>query len=77
MQTLFHLVYTLAFLGYILLTLFIVYHIARFSMNKRVAVFVMIFFITGTILLLISNAILFFSIPLESFTLPGLSTSSF
>ena len=75
MQGIFDLVYMIAFLGYIILSLFIIYHIIRYSGNKTVLTFTLIFFIVGTIALLFANATLFFSIPFDQFV-PALKLPS-
>ncbi len=77
----FDIIYLLAFFSYILLSLFILYHIIRYSGNKSVMIFTVFFFLTGTILLLFANALLFFSIPFDQFvptlTLPSSYPSGF
>jgi hypothetical protein len=78
MQAIFDAVYFLAFLSYILLSLFIIYHIARYSVSKTVIVFSLSFFLIGTAMLLFANGMLFFSIPfdqLTTFTLPSKTTT--
>lgn len=67
MQGIFDLVYMIAFLGYIILSLFIIYHILRYSGNKTTLAFTLIFFVVGTIALLFANAVLFYSIPFGQF----------
>lgn len=75
MTAIIDLIYLLAFLSYLLLSLFIIYHIIRYSGSKTVMVFTLTFFLIGTSLLLFANALLFFSIPFDQFvptlTLPS------
>lgn len=67
MASIFHIIYALAFLSYVLLSSFILYHVIRYSGSRVVMVFTIIFFLLGTVSLLIANALLFFSIPFEQF----------
>jgi hypothetical protein len=74
-QAIFNIVYLVAFLSYLLLSLFILYHIIRYTGNKTVMLFTIIFFLIGTTLLLLVNASFFFSIPFDqimpTFTMPS------
>lgn len=79
-QAIFDTVYLIAFLSYLLLSFFIVYHIIRYSINKTTMVFTIAFFLIGTTLLLLANVLLFFSIPFDqlvpTITLPTYSPKS-
>jgi ABC-type uncharacterized transport system permease subunit len=76
-KLLFYLLYAALFTGYVFFTLFIAYHISRYSLNKAVAAFAITLFLIGTALLAFSNAALFFSIPFENFDLPTLRVSPY
>lgn len=67
-QSVFNLIYAVAFLSYLLLSSFIIYHIVKYSVSKTVMSFTVLLFLIGTFLLLFSNATLFFSVPAEKFT---------
>jgi hypothetical protein len=71
MQPLFQLFYALLFFAYALFTLFIVFHLLNYSLNKRVATLTVAFFLLGTVVLVAANALLFFNIPFDAFTVPG------
>lgn len=76
MQAIFDLLYLVVFMSYLLMSLFIVYHIVKYSISKTVTAFTLLFFLVGTALLLFANAILFFSIPFDQLTL-SLPTSTY
>lgn len=61
------LLYTILFLCYITTALFVVFHLLRYSIDHKAAIFNTIFFLIVFTLLLFTNAILFFSLPLEKF----------
>lgn len=67
MQSLFALIYLIFLSGVVIATLFIIFHLSRYSLNRRLAFGMTIFFLIVTGMLIISNAALFFSIPFESF----------
>lgn len=67
MQSLFALIYLIFLSGVVIATLFIIFHLSRYSLNRRFAFGMTIFFLIVTGMLIISNAALFFSIPFESF----------
>ncbi|QQS20986.1 MAG: hypothetical protein IPL87_00295 [Candidatus Moraniibacteriota bacterium] len=62
--------YLLFFLAVSFTGFFVVFHLLRYSVNKRVARFTVLLFIIGTGILLVSNALLFFSIPFDTITNP-------
>ncbi len=66
MRLIFGLLYTILFFSYITTAIFIVFHLLRYSLNHKVAVFGTVFFVTVFTFLLFVNAILFFSLPLEN-----------
>jgi hypothetical protein len=79
-QTIFSIIYLLAFASYLLISVFIIYHIVRYSGNKAVMLLTVSFFILGTVCLLFANALLFSSIPFDQFVpslaIPAYSSSS-
>lgn len=64
MQFIFGLLYTMLFMSLLVTALFIVFHLLRYSLNQKVSVFGTIFFVVVFTILLFSNAMLFFSIPI-------------
>ncbi|MFZ3031895.1 MAG: hypothetical protein WA082_02580 [Candidatus Moraniibacteriota bacterium] len=64
MQFIFGILYTLFFMSFLVMALFIVFHLLRYSLNQKVSVFGTIFFVVVFTILLFSNAMLFFSIPI-------------
>ena len=60
--------YAFLILGMLFASFFIVFHLANYSVNRRIARFTMLFFVVGTALLIISNVTLFFSIPSDAFS---------
>lgn len=73
MQLIFGLLYTILFLCYVMTALFIVFHLLRYSIDRKMAFFSTVFFLTVFTILLVSNSLLFFSLPLDSL----LPTSSY
>lgn len=65
MQIIFGLFYTLLFLCYILAAFFVVFHLLRYSLNKQHGFIGAVVFIFVTVILLFTNALLFFSLPLS------------
>lgn len=74
MLPVFGLLYTVLFFSCVLAALFIVFHFLRYSLNRRMALFATTLFLVVFVVLLISNAALFFSLPLDTL-LPTLSLS--
>ena len=68
--------YALFILGILFASFFIVFHFANYSVNRRVARLTIFVFCLGTLILLIVNVSLFFSIPFDSLDslLPEIST---
>lgn len=64
MQLIFGLLYTVLFLSFLVTALFIVFHLLRYTLNRRMAVFSTTLFLVVFTILLVSNAALFFSLPL-------------
>ncbi len=65
------LLYTVLFLCYVMTALFVVFHLLRYSLDRKSAVFTTLFFVTVFIILLFTNAVLFFSLPIEKFFPPA------
>lgn len=61
------LVYAFLFLGYVIAALFIVFHLTRYSLDRKLASAMTLLFITVTTVLLWSNAVIFFNLPLDIF----------
>ena len=70
MQLFFGITYLLFFAGVIIASLFIMFHLSRYSLNRRLAVGMTGIFVVVTAILLWSNSALFFSLPLETLLLP-------
>ena len=66
MNGIFDLLYFVVFLSYLLLSVFIVYHLLRYSGNRAVMMFTVTFFALGTFLLLVTNMKLYHDIPFDS-----------
>lgn len=62
-------IYALFFLSYALVSFFIIYHLVKYSINSRFSRTMVIFFSIFSLLLLISNISLFFSVDWNSFVL--------
>lgn len=57
--------YTFLFFAYVITGIFVVFHLLRYSLNRRLAFAGAILFTSVFILLLFTNALIFFSLPLE------------
>lgn len=71
MQLFFGITYFLFFAGVVTVSLFIMFHLSRYSLNRRLAVGMAGLFVVVTTILLCSNSLLFFSLPLETLLLPA------
>lgn len=71
MQELFGLSYLVLFLGFALTSFIILFHIARYSLNRPVALFSGLLFTLVMLVLLSTNMLLFFSLPWDSFFAEG------
>ncbi|MDD2766885.1 MAG: hypothetical protein PHH40_03970 [Candidatus Moranbacteria bacterium] len=65
-------IYIVLFFSYILMGLFVVFHIFRYSLKKNYAVFGITLFLSVFTLLLITNFLLFLSLPFDQL-IPNLS----
>ncbi len=66
MQSIFGLLYVLLFFSYIVTALFIVFHIVRYSLKRGLALFGVTLFLFVFTILIFTNALIFFSLPLNS-----------
>lgn len=66
MSLVFGLLYLVIFFSCVLAALFIVFHFLRYSLNPRMAIFATTLFLVVFGILLITNAALFFSLPLDT-----------
>ncbi len=57
--------YAVFMLGVIFTSFFIVFHLANYSVNRRVARFTIFIFCIGTAVLIFTNVSLFFSVPFD------------
>ncbi len=64
MQLIFGLLYTVLFFSFLVTALFIVFHLLRYTLNRKMALFSTTLFLVVFVILLMSNAALFFSLPL-------------
>lgn len=67
MREIFGLLYTLLFFSYVATALFIVYHIVRYSMSRGAMLFGLVLFLSVITILVFTNAMIFFSLPLDAF----------
>lgn len=66
MQNFFGILYVVFFLGCVLASLFILFHLLRYALDKKLALFMSLLFTTVTLILLVSNTVLFFSISFDT-----------
>lgn len=65
MVLIFQLLYATVMLVFFLLSLFIVFHIVKYSYDKKISFLMLVIFLTFTGLLIFSNFVLFVKLPLE------------
>ena len=65
-QLIFGLLYALLFFSYVVVALFIVYHIFRYSIKRNSALFGAMLFLVVFFVLIFTNALIFFSLPLNT-----------
>lgn len=65
MRSIFGLLYTILFFSYIATALFIVFHIARYSLKRSTSLFGITLFLVVFFVLVFANAIIFFSLPID------------
>ncbi len=66
MQSFFGIVYLIFFLGCIIASLFILFHLLRYALDRQMALIMGLVFASVVLVLLITNTILFFSIPFDA-----------
>lgn len=66
MQNFFGILYLVFFLGCVIASLFILFHLLRYALNKKLALFMSLLFTIVTLILLVSNTVLFFSISFDT-----------
>jgi hypothetical protein len=64
MTSILGLIYPLFFLSYVLVAMFIVFHILRYSLKRSAALFGVTLFLTVFLVLLVTNILIFVSLPL-------------
>jgi|GEM_PF-2274038 len=65
-QLIFGLLYALLFFSYVVVALFIVFHIYRYSLRRNSALFGTTLFLVVFFVLIFTNALIFFSLPLNT-----------
>jgi len=65
MRQLFGSLYTFLFFSYVVTALFIVFHLVRYSLSRSSATFMTVLFLSVLVVLLFTNAMIFFSLPLD------------
>ena len=65
MRSIFGLLYTVLFFIYIATALFVVFHIVRYSLKRSSMLFGLALFLVVFFVLIFTNAIIFFSLPLD------------
>lgn len=73
MLLIFGLLYTVFFFSYVVMALFITFHLLRYSLDRKSAVLTVTFFLSIFLILLVLNALSFFSLPFATL----LPTASF
>lgn len=70
MQLFFGIAYLLFFLGIVVVSLFIMFHLSRYSLNRKLAVGMTVLFVSVSAVLLWSNSLIFLSLPLDTLLIP-------
>jgi len=70
MQLFFGVTYLLFFTGVVIASLFIMFHLSRYAINRRLATGMTVLFVVVTSVLLFSNSMLFLSLPIDTLLLP-------
>ena len=73
MQNFFGLFYFVFFFSCIVAALFILFHLLRYALDRKMALLMSLVFTSVALVLLVTNAILFFSIPLDNLPLSNSS----
>lgn len=75
MQTFFGSIYLIFFSGCTIAALFILFHLLRYALDRKLALLMSLIFTAVTLVLLATNAALYLNLPLENL-LPALTLSS-
>lgn len=75
MRGIFGLLYSVVFILYVLAGFFVLFHISRYALNRRIATLAAFLFIIVTTVLLFANAFLFFHLPLDTMLQSNASSS--
>ncbi len=70
MHLLFGIAYLIFFFCVVIASLFIMFHLSRYSLNRQLAVGITGLFVVVTAVLLWSNSLLFLSLPLDTLLIP-------
>lgn len=70
MQLFFGVAYLVFFAGIVIVSLFIMFHLSRYAINRRLATGMTLLFVVVTAVLLFSNSMLFLNLPTDSLLLP-------
>ena len=70
MQLFFGVTYLIFFVGVVIASLFIMFHLSRYAINRRLATGMTLLFVIVTSVLLFSNSMLFLNLPTETLLLP-------
>lgn len=71
MRALFGFMYLLLFFSFILTSLFIVFHISRYALDRRLAFLALLLFLIVSSVLLATNVLLFLNLPLKELLPPS------
>lgn len=66
MQSFFGLFYVIFFLGCVTAGLFILFHLLRYALDRKLALLMSLLFTTVTLILLAVNTVLFLSLPFDT-----------
>ncbi len=66
MQSFFAICYLVFFLGCVVASLFILFHLLRYALDRKIALIMSLIFTSVVLVLLVANTILFFSIPFDT-----------
>lgn len=74
MQAILGLLYSVMFICYVFAAVFVVFHLLRYSLNQHYGRIGSLVFIVVVVVLLITNALLFFNLPLNDLLPTNFST---
>lgn len=70
MQLFFGITYLLFFAGVVIVSLFIMFHLSRYSLNRKLAIGMTVLFVSVSAVLLLSNSVIFLNLPLDTLLIP-------